>query len=242
MSETPIIEAGYREYAEVNEEVRELLETHDAVILNNVLDQRYIGCAIPAGKDIIVNGIPGNDLACYMDGATIEVFGNAQDQTGNTMNDGRVIIHGRCGDATGYAMRGGKIFVRDGCGWRVGIHMKQYEHRCPVIFIGGDTGSFLGEYMAGGVIVLLGRAGRYMATGMHGGIIYLHHRLDEGAIMPGLVLEPVDEEDRELLDPLINEYREHFADELSEELPVDGSGFWKLRPESSRPYADMYSH
>ena len=80
-----------------------------------------------AGKRLEIHGVPGNDMACYMDGGEIEVFGNAQDQVANTMNDGDIVIHGRVGDAAGYGMRGGRILVRDGCGWRVGIHMKQYE-------------------------------------------------------------------------------------------------------------------
>lgn len=87
----------------------------------------------------------------------------------------------------GYGMRGGRILVRDGCGWRVGIHMKQYGDKAPAIVIGGDVGSFLGEYMAGGVIVLMGTAGPYLATGMHGGVIYLKHVLDERDIPAGLV-------------------------------------------------------
>lgn len=94
-----------------------------------------------------------------MDGGEVEVFGSAQDQTANTMNAGTVVVHGRVGDAAGYAMRGGELIVRDGCGWRGGINMKQYGGKCPVIVIGGDAGNFLGEYMAGGIIVLMGRAG-----------------------------------------------------------------------------------
>lgn len=143
--------------------------------------------------------MPGNDMACYMDGGEIEVFGNAQDQVANTMNDGDIVIHGRVGDAAGYGMRGGRILVRDGCGWRVGIHMKQYGDKAPAIVIGGEAGSFLGEYMAGGVIVLMGMAGPYLATGMHGGVIYLKHVLDERDIPAGLVQEPVDEHDCRVL-------------------------------------------
>mgnify|MGYP002508793462 CR=1 FL=1 len=56
----------------------------------------------------------------------------------------------------GYAMRGGKIFVKGNAGYRAGIHMKAYEEKKPVMVIGGTAGSFLGEYQAGGVIVVLG--------------------------------------------------------------------------------------
>lgn len=177
-----------------------------------------------------------------MDGGEIEVFGNAQDQVANTMNDGDIVIHGRVGDAAGYGMRGGRILVRDGCGWRVGIHMKQYGDKAPAIVIGGDAGSFLGEYMAGGVIVLMGTAGPYLATGMHGGVIYLKHVLDERDIPAGLVQEPVDEHDCRVLARLLGEYNEKFAEEIGGPVDATGEGFFRLRPANSRPYASMYAN
>ncbi|WP_165172290.1 glutamate synthase [Adlercreutzia sp. ZJ242] len=236
------VELGTAHFKEANEQVRAALERADVVELHRVYAQRYLGCAMPAGKRLEIHGTPGNDMACYMDGGAIEVFGNAQDQIGNTMNAGSIVIHGRCGDAAGYAMRGGEIFVRDGCGWRVGIHMKQYEQKRPTIVIGGDAGSFLGEYMAGGVIVLLGRPGEYLATGMHGGVIYLRSKLDARDVPQGLVLEAVDEADKELLRDLLGRYNDAFADELGAPLADDGEGFWRLRPASSRPYASMYAN
>lgn len=236
------VELGTAHFQEANEKVREALRQADVVELCDVYAQRYLGCTMPEGKRLEIHGTPGNDMACYMDGGEIEVFGNAQDQIGNTMNAGRIVIHGRCGDAAGYAMRGGKVFVRDGCGWRVGIHMKQYEQKCPTIVIGGDAGSFLGEYMAGGVIVLMGKPGEYLATGMHGGVIYLKHKLEEHEVPKGLVLEEAGEEDRSVLGALLREYNEHFAEELEAPIDETGDGFYRLRPASSRPYASMYAN
>ena len=141
----PSLELGTEHFKEANEKIRALLDQNDEICLRDVFAQRYIGCAMPQGKSIKIHGTPGNDMAAYMDGGNIEVFGNAQDQIGNTMNAGNVVIHGRCGDAAGYAMRGGHIFIRDDCGWRVGIHMKQFEDKKPVIVIGGNAGSFLGK-------------------------------------------------------------------------------------------------
>lgn len=232
---------GTDHFREANQRVREALACYDTVVLDEVFAQRYLGCAMPAGKRLEINGTPGNDMACYMDGGDIEVFGNAQDQIGNTMNGGRVVVHGRCGDAAGYAMRGGTLLIRDDCGWRVGIHMKQYEDRRPAVVIGGDAGNFLGEYMAGGVIVLMGTPGEYLATGMHGGAIYLKKRLDSWDVPAGLVLEPVDEGDVAVLAPLLADYEVSFAGE-----PAADAGraeeYWKLEPASSRPYAAMYAN
>lgn len=231
---------GTVHFVEANEAVRAALDAADVVEVRETFAQRYLGCGMKAGKRLEIHGVPGNDLACYMDGGEIEVFGNAQDQVANTMNDGDIVIHGRVGDAAGYGMRGGRILVRDGCGWRVGIHMKQYQDRCPAIVIGGDAGSFLGEYMAGGVIVLMGTAGPYLATGMHGGVIYLRHVLEECDIPAGLVQEPVDDADRAVLSRLLGEYNDAFADELGAPVEATGEGFYRLKPASSRPYASLY--
>ncbi len=239
--EKAVVTLGTAHFKEANEAVRAALDSADVVELRDVFAQRYLGCGMPAGKRLEIHGVPGNDMACYMDGGQIEVFGNAQDQVANTMNDGDIVIHGRVGDAAGYGMRGGRILVRDGCGWRVGIHMKQYGEHCPAIVIGGDAGSFLGEYMAGGVIVLLGQAGPYLARGMHGGVMYLRHELDACDIPEGLVQEPVDERDRGVIARLLGEYNDAFADELGGPVDASGEGFVRLRPASSRPYANLYA-
>lgn len=241
-SNTVAVTLGTEHFTEANEVVREALRTADTVIVNEAFAQRYLGCAMPKGKSLKIHGIPGNDMACYMDGGSIEVFGNAQDQIGNTMNDGCIVVHGRCGDAAGYGMRGGQIFVRDGCGWRVGIHMKQFEQKCPAIVIGGDAGSFLGEYMAGGIIILLGKPGNYLATGMHGGVIYMKHELADEDIPAGLVQEPVDDTDCAVLGNLLARYNEYFIDDLDETVDASGEGFYRLKPASSRPYASMYAN
>lgn len=231
---------GTVHFKEANELVRAALALSDTVDIQQTHAQRYLGCAMPGGIFLKIHGTPGNDLGCYLDGGKIEVFGNAQDQVGNTMNNGSIVIHGRCGDAAGYGMRGGEILVRDGCGWRVGVHMKEFEDHRPAIVIGGDAGSFLGEYLAGGIIVLLGCPGKHLATGMHGGTIYLAHPLDVDDIPVGLELREVDEEDLDELVPLLESYNRHFSDD-GISIDTTGRNFWRLRPETSRPYQSMYA-
>ena len=98
---------------------------------------------------------------------------------GDTMNDGAIIIHGNSGDTTGYAMRSGEIYVQGNAGYRVGIHMKSYQDMFPTIVIGGKVGDFLGEYQAGGIIIVLGigvegcPVGHFCGTGMHGGEMFI---------------------------------------------------------------------
>ncbi|HID18060.1 TPA: hypothetical protein EYP27_00795, partial [Candidatus Bathyarchaeota archaeon] len=126
------------------------------MFLKNVNGQRCIGGGIRAKVKIIVEGVPGNDLAAFMDGPTIIVKSNAQDCVGNTMNDGKVVVHGNAGDALGYGMRGGRLFIKGDVGYRVGIHMKAYMDKNPVLIAGGFARDFLGEYMAGGFLIVLG--------------------------------------------------------------------------------------
>jgi len=233
---------GVTPYREINAHIRELIAQGVTDIeLDEVFGQRYIGDALPAGVSLSIHGTPGNDMAAYMDGASIEVFGNGQDQIANTMNEGHIVVHGHCGDAVGYAMRGGEIFVRDYVGWRVGIHMKQYKTKRPVIVIGGDAGSFLGEYMAGGVIILMGKPGRYLATGMHAGILYLRGGIDDALVAKGLVQCACEDEDDELLESYIAQYNRYFSDEVDEVTYRHGD-FTKIVPLSSRPYGSMYTN
>ena len=229
-------------FTEANQRIREALEGADVVQVWDAFAQRYLGCGRPAGKRLEIHGVPGNDMACYMDGGQIEVFGDAQDQVANTMNEGDIVIHGRVGDAAGYGMRGGRILVRDGCGWRVGIHMKQYQDHFPKIVVGGDAGSFLGEYMAGGVIVLLGKPGPYMASGMHGGVIYLRFPPEAADLPSGVVVKELNDQDLVVLGGLLDQYNQAFEAELDRPIDVSCAGFVKLVPESSRPYAHMYAH
>ncbi|MFQ5826355.1 MAG: hypothetical protein ACE5IA_03265, partial [Dehalococcoidia bacterium] len=147
--------------------------------LHNVYGQRYIGTDLEGPVEIDIYGTPGNDLGSFMDGPRIVVHGNAQDGCGNTMNEGEIIIHGHAGDILGLSARGGRVFVRDDVGYRAGIHMKEYGEKKPLVVIGGTAQDFLGEYMAGGVLVLLGlnlkdgesHRASFIGTGMHGGAI-----------------------------------------------------------------------
>ena len=88
-------------------------------------------------------------------------------------------------------MRGGKIFVRGDVGYRVGIHMKTYKSNVPIIVAGGRAGDFLGEYMAGGIIIILGIHDEakknnllvdLVATGQHGGAIYVRGEVDDNKL------------------------------------------------------------
>ena len=141
------VDAEDLDFKVLNEKIRERNE--ETIELYNVMGQRYIGSGMN-NKHFLIHGVPGNALGTCLDGATIEVLDDAQDAVGDTMNAGTIIVHGSVGDACGYAMRGGKIYIKGRAGYRAGIHMKAYKEKQPLLIIGADAGSFLGEYLAGG--------------------------------------------------------------------------------------------
>ena len=209
------------------------------IILDNVNGQRYIGGGLSGKVRITINGVPGNDLASFMDGPSIVVNSNAQDGIGNTMNAGKIIINGDAGDIVGHSMRGGKIFIKGNVGYRVGIHMKAYNSLYPVVIAGGCAGDFLGEYMAGGLIIVLGSAGNYIGTGMHGGAIYIQDRVEKYQL--GKEVEAI-KLDRNGLGEIEEYLKEYCADfDLNLEV-IKKRRFVKLTPHSSRPYGRLYAY
>lgn len=246
--DTATINADGIYYRQVNEAVREALaEGAEKVVIENVNGQRYIGTGL-RGKNvrIEVHGTPGQDMAMFMDGPTIEVFGNAQDGVGNTMNAGKVIVHGDAGDVLGYGMRGGKVFIQGDVGYRVGIHMKAYEDQRPIMVCGGKARDFFGEYMAGGLLVLLGMGseperpvvGGYLGTGMHGGVIYVRGEVEPWQCGKEVGVLPASECDVAELTPLLAEYCADMGVDLAEVL---AEPFTKITPMSHRPYGKLYT-
>lgn len=209
------------------------------------MGQRYIGSGL-SGKRIEIHGTPGNALGAYLNGAIIEVDGNGQDAVGDTMNDGKVIIHGSSGDATGYAMRGGKIFVRGDAGYRAGIHMKAYQDKHPQIIIGGSAGCFLGEYQAGGLIVVLGMGakgrcpvGSFCGTGMHGGKIILRCEVLPEDLPAQVHAKEAGPEEMEEATELIEEFCKIFDYNKKEILK---GRFYVLTPDTKNPYRQLYTY
>ncbi len=247
--DTATIEAQSIYYKDMNQAVRQAFADGAKIVkLNNVNGQRYIGTGI-GGKElrIEVHGTVGNDLAMFMDGPTLEVFGNAQDGVGNTMNSGTVIVHGDAGDVLGYGMRGGKVFIKGDVGYRVGIHMKAYESLVPIMVCGGKSRDFFGEYMAGGLLVLLGMnsqfdgplVGGYLGTGMHGGMIFLRGEVEPWQCGKEVGIFTADEDDMKTLRPVLEEYCAAVEMDIDEVLSVP---FTKLVPISHRPYGKLYTY
>lgn len=233
-----IIDAKNKDYTVINDEINKT----DKVFIEGCEGQRFIAAGAEGKKITIKNGIPGNALGAYLNGSEIDVYGNAQDAVGDTMNDGCIIIRGSVGDAVGYAMRGGKIFVEKNAGYRAGIHIKEYKDKVPVIVIGGSAGCFLGEYQAGGVIVVLNLYGGekpfgdFCGTGMHGGKIIVRTDFAPKDLPSQVKCDKIDV--RVLPEfKYIKEYCDIFHKDLK---TVAESSFYLLTPNSANPYKRLY--
>jgi len=227
-------------FKELNRQVKAATED---VCINDCYGQRFIGSALK-GRKLTINGTPGNALGAYLDGGVIEVNGNVQDAVGDTMNCGKIIVHGDAGDALGYAMRGGSIYVRGDSGYRTGIHMKEYKDRIPAIIIGGRVGSFLGEYLAGGIIVVLSigvediPVGNFTGTGMHGGKILIRTNRELTRLPEQVVTNIATADDLKAVQPYITEFAEHFG--MNAE-PLLKDRFYILKPNAKNPYKQLYT-
>ncbi len=242
------IDADGVSYKELNARLRDISANNtQKVELRNICGQRYIGTDLGKPIDIEVYGTPGNDLGAFMDGPRVIVHGNAQDCCGNTMNEGEIIIHGHAGDIIGLSARGGKIFVRDDVGYRAGIHMKEYKEKKPVLVIGGTAQDFVGEYMAGGILILLGLnlnegehfKAKYIGTGMHAGVIYLRGSVEDYQLGQEVGIADLEEKDYQILRQLVGEFAAHFGFQAEAILEHK---FIKLFPRWLRPYGRLYAY
>jgi glutamate synthase domain-containing protein 3 len=242
-------------YKVLNEKIHNAADDgYKHIILDNVLGQRFIADAMEQRDlKIDIHGTPGNDLGVFLQGPTIEVFGNCEDQTGNTMNDGTIIVHGNAWDVTGLAARNGKIFVKGNGGYRIGIHMKAYQDQKPIVVYGGRVKEFFGEYMAGGVLVAIGmdiQNGKIkdypvnevvlgsVGSGIHGGAIYVRGEVSENKLGVAANTQEFTDDDKKVLTPIFKEFCKYFK------VPIDKiweRDFTKIAPASSRPYGSYYN-
>lgn len=234
------IDASMLDFRQLNAAIRDC--TGDAAV-TGCSGQRFIGAGLERGK-LILSGTPGNALGAYLNGASIEVCGNAQDAVGDTMNAGRIVVRGSIGDAAGYAMRGGELYVQGNAGYRAGIHMKAYGDKLPVMVIGGKAGSFLGEYQAGGVIVVLGLTesarpivSNFPCTGMHGGKLFLRSDCKNILLPKQVIARPASYKDLDGIWTYLHTFCELFGGDCDKLVQQP---FTLITPNSSNPYKQLY--
>jgi glutamate synthase (NADPH/NADH) large chain len=117
------------------------------------------------------------------DGVHLDLGGGAQDGAAKTALGGTVTIlkapnaagtfvDGGVGKCFAYGAQRGRFFVQGAADARACIRFSGAE----VVF-GGDLGGFAFEYMTAGTAVVLGDPGRWICSGMSGGIVFV--RVDQ---------------------------------------------------------------
>jgi len=167
--------------------------------------------------------VAGNGFAAYAtDGVALTLRGGAQDGAVKTALGGVVTIlkarnaagrflDGSVGKCFAYGAQRGRFLVQGGADARAAIRLSGAQ----VVF-GGDLRGFAFEYMTGGTAVVLGDPGRWICSGMSGGVVYLRHDpargLDDAALRERFAkgakvhMRPPRDEDLPALRELIDAY------------------------------------
>jgi len=110
---------------------------------------------------IDVYGSSGDYLASGIDGMEIHVHGNAQDQLGQILKDGKLAVFGDVGQTFMYGAKGGAVYVMGNAAGRPLINAVG----CPRVVINGTALDYLAEsfmagdpYNGGGFVILNGMA------------------------------------------------------------------------------------
>jgi len=141
------------------------------------------GAPVPSRTPIRTGSVAGNGFGAYLtDGVSLELGGGAQDGAAKTALGGAIAIlkapnaagtfvDGGVGKCFAYGAQRGRFFVQGVADARACIRLSGAE----VVF-GGDLGGFAFEYMTAGTAVVLGDPGRWICSGMSGGLVFV--RLD----------------------------------------------------------------
>jgi len=203
--------------------------------------QRFHGCGFgpdSGGVRIDIYGSSGDYLASGIDGLSIYVHGNAQDQLGQIMKSGKMVIYGDTGQTFLYGAKGGEVYVMGNAAGRPLINAVGK----PRVVINGTCLDYLAEsFMAGdplnggGFVILNGvefdhegkvqpqptpYPGSNLFSLASGGAIYVRdpsEQIDEEQLNGGEIVS-MEEKDWELILPYLRENERLFGISVEEDL------------------------
>src|SRR6266542_4165113 len=156
--------------------------------------QRIAGAVVMERASSFGHGsVAGNGFGAYStDGVSLRIAGGVQDGAAKTALGGTFAVlkarnaegrwvDGSVGKCFGYGAQRGRFFVQGGADARAGIRLSGAD-----VLFGGDLRGFAFEYMTGGRAVVLGDPGRWICSGMSGGVVYLRHDAARGLDERGL--------------------------------------------------------
>jgi len=208
--------------------------------------QRFHGCGFGPDSGSVrmdIYGSSGDYIGSGIDGMTVHIHGNAQDQLGQIMKSGTLVIYGDTGQTFMYGAKGGEVYVMGNAAGRPLINAVGR----PRVVINGTCLDYLAEsFMAGdplnggGFVVLNGVAfdndakvqpletpypGANLFSLASGGAIYVRdpwQLIDEQQLNGGEIV-PLEQRDWDLILPYLKENERLFGISVEEDLlVVDG--------------------
>jgi len=192
-----------------------------------------------------VYGSSGDYLASGIDGLTITVHGNAQDQLGQIIKQGKLVIYGDTGQTFMYGAKGGEVYVLGNAAGRPLINSVGR----PKAIINGTCLDFLAEsFMAGdplnngGFVILNGikfndegqvipspepYPGSNLFSLASGGAIYIRdpdNKCNEQQLNGGQFV-PLTDADWDLMLPYLEENERLFGISVDDLLTVNGKQY-----------------
>lgn len=214
-------------------------------IIINTKGHRFIANGLgPSTGDVRIDvyGSSGDYLASGIDGASVYVHNNGQDQLAQIMNDGKLVVYGDVGQTFMYAAKGGQAFVLGNAAGRPLINAVGR----PKVVINGTCLDYLAEsFMAGdplnggGFVILNGITfddegrvvdleipypGGNLFSLASGGAIYIRdpkRRVSEEQLNGGEFAE-LEAKDWEVIKPYLEENEDLFG--ISVTRLLEGSG------------------
>ena len=205
--------------------------------------QRFHGCGFGPDSGSVrmdIYGSSGDYIGSGIDGMTIHIHGNAQDQLGQIMKSGKLVIYGDTGQTFMYGAKGGDVYVMGNAAGRPLINAVGR----PRVVINGTCLDYLAEsFMAGdplnggGFVVLNGVTfnndakvqpletpypGANLFSLASGGAIYVRdpwQLIDEQQLNGGEII-PLEQRDWDLILPYLKENERLFGISVEEDLLV----------------------
>ena len=220
------------------------IENHHLAVgarVSGAIVERNGDAGLPPGSvRLRFAGAAGQSFGAFLcRGVQLELEGEANDYVGKGLSGGEITIrpyrragyahashqHLILGSTVLYGATGGKLFAAGQAGDRFAV-----RNSGAVAVIEG-AGNHCCEYMTGGIVVVLGRAGRNFGAGMSNGVAYV---IDEALtftsrINPEMVeLADLDSADMELLRRLIREHEEKTVSARARNILVQWDEFVPL--------------
>jgi glutamate synthase (NADPH/NADH) large chain len=214
-------------------------------ILSNEITKKYKAAGLPDNTiHFKFTGTAGQSFGAFNTrGITLELEGDANDYFGKGLSGARLVVYPDrkspivaednilIGNVAFYGATSGTAFIRGKAGERFAV---RNSGATAVVEGVGDHGC---EYMTGGTVVILGETGRNFAAGMSGGIAYVYDvkgTFRERCNPEMVDLDPVGDEDLELLRSLITEHHQltssSVAGFLASDLENQAASFIKVFP------------